>query len=159
MLVDGKATIRFTVDGDAPENSNCGMIIDYSGIDASDNRKINRNDGLLPNVVERVFTRAGAYDVKARGGRVAGTLACSGTAMVQIVATEPATSAAVPPSAAMSASACYRGWRFSQSRADRKSGAFTCKPRRSDMQAPEDRIECPANLTYFENGATYGCSL
>jgi hypothetical protein len=66
MLVDGKATIRFTVDGDAPENSNCGMIIDYSGIDASDNRKINRNDGLLPKVVERVFTRAGAYDVKAR---------------------------------------------------------------------------------------------
>ena len=59
MLVDGKATIRFTVDGDAPENSNCGMIIDYSGIDASDNRKINRNDGLLPKVVERVFTRAG----------------------------------------------------------------------------------------------------
>jgi hypothetical protein len=134
MLVDGKATIRFTVDGDAPENSNCGMIIDYSGIDASDNRKINRNDGLLPNVVERVFTRTGAYDVKARGGRVAGTLACSGTAMVQIVVTEPATSAAVPPSAAMSASACYRGWRFSQSRADRKSGAFTCKPRRSDCR-------------------------
>jgi hypothetical protein len=26
------------------------MIIDYSGIDASDDRKINRNDGLLPKV-------------------------------------------------------------------------------------------------------------
>lgn len=61
MLVDGKATIRFTVDGDAPENSNCG--------------------------------------------------------------------------------------------------AFTRKPRTSDMQAPEKRIECPAGLTYFEKGATYGCSL
>src|SRR5450759_1705505 len=121
MLVDGKATIRFTVDGDAPENSNCGMIIDYSGIDASDNRKINRNDGLLPRVVERVFTRAGAYDVKARGGRVGGTLACSGRTMVQIVVTEPPKSAGMPQPAAMSASACYRGWLFSQTRADRKA--------------------------------------
>ncbi len=159
MLVDGKATIRFTVDGDAPESSNCGMIIDYSGIDTPDNRKINSNDGLLPKVVERVFTRAGAYDVKVRGGRVGGTLACSGRAMVQIIVAGPPTSAAVPAPDAMSASACYRGWRFSQTRADRNSGAFTCKPRKSDMQAPERRIECPSGLAYFETGATYGCTL
>ena len=166
MLVDGKATIRFTVEGDAPDNSNCGMIIEYSGIDTPDNRKINSSDGLLPKVVERVFTRAGAYDVQARGGRVAGTLGCSGRAMVQVlVSAPPATAAVAPPvaamprQAAMGPSACYQGWRFSQSRTEKKSGAFTCKPKKSGMQAPEKRLECPADLTYFEKGATYGCSL
>lgn len=158
MLVQGKATMRFTVDGDAPEDSNCGLIIDYSGIDTADNRKINKSDGLLPKMVEHVFTRPGAYDVKARGGRVGGALGCSGQAMVQIVVTGPPTSAAMPEAASASASACYRGWRFSQTRAERKIGAFTCKPRKSDMQAPEKRIECPADLTYFEKGATYGCA-
>jgi len=158
MLVDGKATIRFTVNGEAPEHSNCGIIIDYSGVDTPDNRKINNSDGLLPKVVEHVFVRPGAYDVKARGGRVGGTLGCSGRAMVQIVVTEPTPSAAMPRPEVMSATACYQGWRFSQSSADRKIGAFTCKPRRSDMQAPEKRIECPANLVYFEKGATYGCA-
>ena len=165
MLVDGKATIRFTVDGDAPDNSNCGMIIEYSGIDTPDNRKISSSDGLLPKVVERVFTRAGAYDVQARGGRVAGTLGCSGRAMVQVLVSAPPAPAAVAPPAAMprpaamGASACYRGWRFSQTRAEKNSGAFTCKPKKSGMQAPEKRIECPTDLTYFEKGATYGCSL
>jgi hypothetical protein len=59
----------------------------------------------------------------------------------------------------MRASACYEGWRFSQNQAGRSSGAFTCKPRRSDMQMSQQRIECPAGLSYFEKGATYGCSL
>ena len=161
VLVDGKATIRLTVDGDAPENSNCGIIIDYSG-DTSDNRKINKKDGLLPRVVEHVFTRAGVYEIKARGGRVASTLACNGKATAQVIVTDSPKAAAMPAPgapAAMSATGCYRGWRYSQSKADKKSGAFTCKPRRTGMQAPEKRIECPAGLTYFEKGATYGCSL
>jgi hypothetical protein len=64
----------------------------------------------------------------------------------------------MPEPAGTSAAACYRGWRFSQTRADRKSGAFTCEPRKSDMQPPEKRIEDPANLTCFEKGATYGCA-
>jgi len=58
--------IRFTVDGDSPDNSNCGLIVQYSGIDTSDNRKINNKDGLFPKVIEHAFTRAGSYDVKAR---------------------------------------------------------------------------------------------
>lgn len=157
-LVDGKAAIRFTVDGEAQPNSNCGVIIEYSGIDSPDNRKVNDRDGLLPKVVEHVFTRPGAYDVKARGGRVGGTLGCSGRAMVQIVITEPSRPADMRQPSAQRASACYPGWRFSQTRAERDSGAFSCKPRRSDMQVPEQRIACPANLVYFEKGATYGCA-
>jgi hypothetical protein len=56
-------------------------------------------------------------------------------------------------------SGCYQGWRFSQIQADRSSGAFACRPKRSGMQAPQQHIECPAGLIYFEKGATYGCSL
>lgn len=158
-LVDGRATIRFTVDGDASENTNCGLIIEYSGIDTPDNRKVNSSDGLFPKVVEHVFTRADAYDVRAKGGRVASTPGCGGRAMVQIVVTAPPAPAAMPAPGTGRASPCYRGWRFSQSQADRESGAFTCTPRRSAMQVPERRIQCPANLIYFEKGATYGCGL
>ena len=158
-LVDGKAAIKFAVDGEAAADSNCGLIIEYSGIDTPDNRKVNGKDGLWPIVVEHVFTRPGAYDVKAKGGRVGGTLGCSGQAMVQIVVTAPPAAAAMPRHGGMRKSACYQGWRFSQNQADRSSGAFACKPKRSDMQAPQQRIECPAGLIYFEKGTTYGCSV
>jgi hypothetical protein len=159
-LADGKAAIKFAVDGEAAADSNCGVIIEYSGIDTPDNRKVNSKDGLWPKVVEHVFTQPGAYDVKAKGGRVGGTLGCSGQAMVQVVVTAPPAAAAMPRhSSGMRSSACYQGWRFSQKQADKSSGAFTCKPKRSDMQAPQQRIECPAGLVYFEKGATYGCSL
>ena len=44
QLEGGQAVIKFTVDGDSPENSNCGLIVQYSGIDTSDNRKIKEKE-------------------------------------------------------------------------------------------------------------------
>ena len=165
QLEGGQAVIKFTVDGDSPENSNCGLIVQYSGIDTSDNRKINNKDGLFPKVIEHTFTRAGSYDVKAKGGRVTTTLGCSGEATVKVVISDAPkplvregrrgaaeARAKLPP-------ACHEGWTISQTKADKKSGSYTCKPRRKGtVKAPEQRVECPEGLTYFEKGATFGCS-
>jgi len=164
QLEGGRAVIRFTVDGDSPDNSNCGLIVQYSGIDTSDNRKINNKDGLFPKVIEHAFTRAGSYDVKAKGGRVAATLGCSGEATVKVVISDAPqpfarerrrgaadAGAKLPP-------ACHRGWTISQTRADKKFGSYTCKPKKGTVNPPEQRVECPEGLTYFEKGATFGCS-
>lgn len=164
QLDGGRAVIKFTVDGDSPENSNCGLIVQYSGIDTSDNRKINNKDGLFPKVIEHAFTRAGSYDVKAKGGRVTSTLGCSGEATVRVVISEAPKPLAgegrrraaeaktkLPPS-------CHKGWTISQTKADKKSGSYTCKPKKGTTKPPEQRVECPEGLSYFEKGATFGCS-
>ena len=164
QLDGGQAVFRFTVDGDSPENSNCGLIVQYSGIDTSDNRKINNKDGLFPKVIEHAFNRAGSYDVKAKGGRVTTTLGCSGEATVRVVISDAQqararegrrgaaeTRAKLPP-------ACHKGWTISQTKADKRNGSYTCKPRKGTLKPPEQRVECPDGLTYFEKGATFGCS-
>ncbi len=164
QLDGGQAVIRFTVDGDSPENSNCGLLVQYSGIDTSDNRKINNKDGLFPKVIEHAFNRAGSYDVKAKGGRVTTTLGCSGEATVRVVISDAQqararegrrgaaeTRAKLPP-------ACHKGWTISQTKADKKNGSYTCKPRKGTLKPPEQRVECPDGLSYFEKGATFGCS-
>lgn len=164
QLEGGRASINFTVEGDSPETSNCGLIIEYSGIDTPDNRKINSKDGLFPKVVEHSFTRAGTYDVKAKGGKVGPIFGCSGQATVKVVindAPKAAAGAAKPGAAGAAAGAvklCQEGWTLAQSKADKKSGAYTCKPKKGVVKAPEKRAECPAGLTYFEKGATFGCS-
>lgn len=159
-LEGGRAIVKFTVEGDSPENTNCGLIIEYSGIDPTDNRKINNRDGLFPKVVEHAFTRAGTYDVKAKGGKVGPIFGCSGQATVKVVindAPKPAAAAAKGAGARLPAP-CHQGWTISQTAADKKSGAYTCKPKKGVVKPPEKRAECPDGLVYFEKGATFGCS-
>lgn len=164
QLEGGRAVINFTVEGDSPETSNCGLIIEYSGIDTPDNRKINNRDGLFPKAVEHSFTRAGTYEVKAKGGKVGPIFGCSGQATLKVVINDaPKAAAAVAkPGASSTAAAtpasCQEGWKISQTKADKKIGAYTCKPKKGVVKAPEKRTECPAGLTYFEKGATFGCS-
>lgn len=164
QLEGGRATIKFTIDGDSPQDSNCGLIVEYSGIDASDNRKINNRDGLFPRTIEHAFTRPGSYDVKAKGGKVTNIFGCSGEATVKVVISEPPkppVGSTKPGTAAATAklpAACHEGWTITQTKADKKIGAYTCKPKKGTVKAPEKRVECPAGLAYFEKGATFGCS-
>src|SRR5512146_1297368 len=163
VLEGGRAVIKFTIDGDAPEDSNCGIYVEYSGTDTPDNRKLNSKDGLFPKVIEHSFTRAGNYNVEARGRKVGATLGCLGQAKVAIAIREaPKAAAAQARAAGAGASAkrtpvCGEGWRLVQTKAGRKSGAYTCKPKKGVTKAPETRAECPAGLVYFEKGATFGC--
>ena len=114
QLESGKANMKFTVEGDSPETSNCGLIIEYSGIDTPDNRKINNRDGLFPKVVEHSFARAGTYDVKAKGGKVGPIFGCSGEATLRVVINDAPKAAAAKPGAAGTAAgpaaACPKGW-------------------------------------------------
>ena len=164
VLEGGRAVIKFTVEGDSPENSNCGLIIEYSGIDTPDNRKINNKDGLFPKVIEHSFIRAGSYDVKAKGGKVGSIFGCSGQATVKVVITDPpkpAIGSTKPGAAGATAklpAACHEGWTISQTKADKKTGSYTCKPKKGTVKPPEKRVDCPEGLSYFEKGATFGCS-
>ena len=164
VLEGGRAVVKFTVDGDAPENSNCGIYIEYSGTDTPDNRKLSSKDGLFPKVIEHSFTRAGTYNVEARGRKVGGTLGCFGKANAKITIGEAPKAAASWTRAAGSragariAPLCGEGWTLVQTKAGRKIGAYTCKPKKGVLNPPESRAECPAGLVYFEKGATFGCS-
>jgi len=164
VLEGGRAVIKFTIDGDAPENSNCGIYVEYSGTDTPDNRKLSSKDGLFPKVIEHSFTRAGTYDVEVRGRKVGATLGCFGEAKVKIAIGEaPKAAASGARAAGSSASAklapvCGEGWTLVQTKAGKKIGAYTCKPKKGVLKAPETRAECPAGLIYFEKGATFGCS-
>lgn len=164
VLEGGRAVVKFTVDGDAPENSNCGIYIEYSGTDTPDNRKLSSKDGLFPKVIEHSFTRAGTYNVEVRGRKVGATLGCFGEATVKIVIREAPKAAAAKAHAATAGSGtkpapvCGEGWYLVQTKAGKKTGAYTCKPKKGVLKAPETRAECPAGLTYFEKGATFGCS-
>ncbi len=164
VLEGGRAVIKFTVDGDAPENSNCGIYIEYSGTDTPDNRKLSSKDGLFPKVIEHSFTRAGTYNVEVRGRKVGATLGCFGEATVKIAIREAPKAAAAKAHAAEAgagakpAPVCGEGWNLVQTKAGKKTGSYTCKPKKGVVKAPEKRAECPAGLVYFEKGATFGCS-
>jgi len=161
VLEGGRAMIKFTIDGDAPQDSNCGIYIEYSGTDTPDNRKLSSTDGLFPKVIEHSFTRAGTYDVEVRGRKVGATLGCFGEATVKIVIREAPKGAAAKVHAARAgakpAPVCGEGWNLVQTKAGKKTGAYTCKPKKGVTKAPETRAECPAGLIYFEKGATFGC--
>ena len=112
-------------------------------------------------MVEHNFTRAGTYDVKAKGGKVGATLGCFGEATVKVVVRDVpkvAAKAHATGTGAKASPTCPVGWRLAQSKAGKKSGAYTCKPKKGVSKPPEKRAECPAGLNYFEKGATFGCS-
>jgi len=172
-LQGGKATVKFTIDGDSPSNSNCGLIVQYSGADTQDNRKLNGQDIKFPLVVEHVFTHPGTFNVVAKGDKVNNAFRCFGEANVKVVINDapaaakaapkdakaaPAKDAAKAPTAAAAKASCPTGWTLTQTSADKKSGAYTCKPKKKDQAPPDKRAECPAGLTYYEKGATFGCS-
>jgi len=164
-LQAGKATVKFTIDGDSPSNSNCGLIVQYSGADTQDNRKLDGKNIKFPLVIEHVFIHPGTFNVVAKGDKVNNAFRCFGEANVKVVINDapaakadPAKVAAKAPAATVAKASCPTGWTLSQTGADKKSGAYTCKPKKKDQPPPEKRAECPAGLTYYEKGATFGCS-
>jgi len=175
-LQAGKAAVKFTIDGDSPANSNCGLIVQYSGADTQDNRRLNGKDIKFPLVIDHVFTHPGTFNVVAKGDKVNNAYRCFGEANVKVVindapaakvapakdaaksdASKPAAKAPAAAVAAAPKASCPTGWTLSQTSAEKKSGAYTCRPKKKDQAPPEKRAECPAGLTYYEKGATFGC--
>lgn len=157
-LEGGKATVKFTVSGEASDSDNCGYWVDYGDGTSPDTRIISQKDGLFPRYHEHTFTKAGGYSVRVKGQRVKTTLGCVGeaTAFVTVVDAAPAAkggaakgTAAAP---AASAPACPSGWDLVKGSHNAKTGAYICS-----VKAPEKKLECPVGTRYFSEGARIGC--
>lgn len=155
MLEGGKATVKFTVSGEAEESDNCGYWVEYGDGQSPDTRVISQREGLFPRSHERTFTQPGTYAVKARGQRVRTTLGCLGEAAATItVSAPPAAGKATAPAAKAAAVAptCPEGWQLVKGSHNPNTGAFSCS-----VKLPEKKLACGPGLKYFEKGAVVGC--
>jgi hypothetical protein len=146
-LVDGKATVRFTVSGRNTEGD-CGIWIDYGDQGSPDTRIVGNRDGVLPRQFEHTFGRPGQYTVTVLGKRVKTTSGCDGQASTVVTVVEAVRERPRGPVAA----SCPPGWALREGSLDRRTGAFTCVP-----AYPQQRIDCGPGLRYFERDGMLGC--
>jgi hypothetical protein len=147
VLVDGKASVRFLVDGQINDDSDCGLWIEYGDQGSPDTRVVGRKEGMLPREFEHTFGAPGQYTVTAKGQRVKQTSACNGAASTRVTVLEERQR---PRRAA--AASCPEGWQLRDGSFNRETGAFTCTP-----AYPSQRIDCGPGLHYFESGDQIGC--
>jgi len=147
-LVDGKATVRFTVSGRNTEGD-CGLWVDYGDQGSPDTRILGNREGALPREFTHTFSRPGQFTVTAMGKRVKTTAGCEGQVSTVVNVVEAARDRGRGPAAAAS---CPPGWALREGSFDRRTGAFTCLP-----AYPQQRMECGPGLRYFERDGTLGC--
>ena len=146
-------TVTVTAQLELGENPNCGLHVHF-GDGVSSTFKVNQaKDTTI--AATHVYAKAGSYTVMAEPKRVGGVLKCNGSnqkAAVTVAATQTATAAAAAPAAAAAAAApaCPAGWKLAAKSVNKKTGAFECTAK-AGTAAPAARLECPGNLTYFEN--------
>jgi hypothetical protein len=150
-----------TVQFDVVAGTNCGLRLHW-GDGSSGDYKINQAKDI-PLVVQHSWDKPGSYVVKAEGKSQGMTVKCGGRnqettlvvsappAAVPAAAAAPAPAPATPAANATMARSgtCPAGWTLNKPGVG-KNGGFTCgaKPGTS---APAQRVECPGDLTYFEN--------
>jgi hypothetical protein len=151
VLVNGKATVRFTVSGSAEESDSCGLWVNYGDGDSPDTRIVSKSDGLFPRTFEHTFTKPGGFSVKAKGQRVKQTFGCSGEVetFIQVAAAAPAAGAS---SAAAAVPACPDGWQLAPKSYNKSTGAFACS-----AKPPAAKLACGAGLAYYEKDGLIGC--
>lgn len=147
VLVDGKATVRFTVSGQTNEDTDCGMWIEYGDKGSPDTRIIGRSTGHLPREFDHSFGTAGQFTVTARGQRVKQTFGCSGDASTVVTVVEERQSRR-----RAAAESCPDGWMLREGSFNRQTGAFTCTP-----AYPAQQMDCGPGLRYFESDKQIGC--
>lgn len=157
VLQDGKATIRFTVNGNADDSDNCGIYVQYGDGDSPDTRIINQKEGLFPRTFEHTFTKPGGFSVKAVGQRVRQTFGCNGEATTFVTITEPAAQKGGPAGkgagkAAAAAPSCPEGWTLAGNTYNKATGEFSC-----NAKPPAAKMACGPGLVYYEKGSTIGC--
>lgn len=140
-------SVTVTAQLELTENPNCGLHLHF-GDGASATFKINQaKDGTV--TATHAYARAGRYTVVAEPKRVGVVLKCLGDNQKAVVTVAAAgvTKAATAPAAAPQ---CPAGWKLAPRSVNKKTGAFECNAK-AGTAAPAARLECPGNLTYFEN--------
>lgn len=148
MLVNGKATVKFMVSGQATDPGDCGVWVNYGDQDSPDTRVIGRSEGMYPREFVHTFTRAGQFNVTAKGERVKQTFGCGGEASTVVTVVE----AGQGRRRGATAASCPAGWQLSEGSFNRETGAFTCAP-----SYPSEPMQCPPGLRYFERDNLIGC--
>lgn len=146
-LVDGKATVRFTISGQGNDAGECGIYVNYGDQSAPEMRGIGRQDGMFKGEFVHTFVRPGQYKIIAKGERGRQDVACGGEAVTSIDVVESGRGRRRDVAAS-----CPDGWQMREGSFNRESGAFTCVP-----AYPAQRMECGPGLRYFERDNTIGC--
>lgn len=148
--------------------TNCGMRMNWGDGAISEN-KINQAQDV-PFIATHAYAKPGTYTVMAEPHRVGSSLKCNGknqsinvTVAAPVVAAAPVASAPVavapvakPAAAAVAAApmakagTCPAGWKLAAP-VNKKTKAFTCTAK-ANTKLPDVQVECPGDLTYFENG-------
>ncbi len=150
--------------------ANCGLSLDW-GDGTPDNIKIEKAD-QMPYKASHTYAKPGEYKVNISGKKVTSHLPCVGKSHTSVVkVTAPAPVAAAPAAAPASAplvaapvakaapaavataagSSCPAGWKLNAKSVNKKTKAFTCMAK-PGTAVPAASIECPGDLSYFENG-------
>jgi hypothetical protein len=145
-------SVRITVSFDVEVGINCGLRLRFGDGRTADYKISQQKD--IPLTVARTYSAAGDYEIAAEPRTVAPALKCNGN--VQSVTLKVAATGAGPAPAgkgdkrAGSAKPdphCPDGWALMR-RSVKKSGAYTC---RAEPGTRAVKLECPAELNYFEN--------
>ena len=147
-LVDGKATVKFMVNGQSNEGE-CGLWVEYGDQSPPDTHIVGKKAGsTLPKGFEHTFTRPGQFTVTASGRRVKTAAGCEGQASTVVTVAE----AGRERGRGSGPATCPAGWALREGSFDRRTGAFTCVP-----AYPQQRIDCGPGLRYFERDGMLGC--
>jgi hypothetical protein len=154
--------VTITANFDDAANPNCNVRV-YFGDGASHDFKINQLKDV-PLVTRRTYAKPGNYTVRVEGKTALPTLKCVGqTKSAKVAVMAPPPPAPPPPkpadpAAAAGTPACPAGWTLDAKSQNKKTGAFTCSAKAGTV-LPMARIDCPGNLSYFENKtkAQLGC--
>lgn len=149
-LQGGKATVKFTVSGEAAAGDSCGYFVEYGDGAAGDSRIAGDKEGRFPRSHARTFTKPGNYVVRAKGQRVKTTFGCDGDVTTLVVV---AAGAAAPAKRATAAGpSCPSGWALDERSVNAATGAYSCL-----AQPPAKKLACGPGLNYYEKPGMIGC--
>lgn len=137
--IERGGSVKATVNFEVYSGINCGIRLHW-GDGVADDVKINQKKDA-PWIAEHKYTNAGSYEVMAEPKTQGLTPRCGGdNQRVNVVVRRSA--AAVNP--------CPDGWRLSKAGVSWSNKSFTCTAPANSI-LPAQRLECPGNLSYFEN--------
>ena len=149
-------TVKLTADLEAKGNQiNCGLLFVWGDGTTSSEKITSERD--IPRVATHTYAKAGNYTVSVEPTKAGSSLKCLGkdlkatvaVAALPVTATPVAAASAAKP-AAKPADLCPADWKLAKPGMNKKTQAFTCTAK-PNTKLPEAKVNCPGDLTYFEN--------
>lgn len=139
--------VKITVTTEGEPQTNCGLRINFGDGEVRE-IKIASDHSQFPVTVNKTYTKAGNFVVKARGTTINMRGRCQGEAETKVTV-----AAATPVPTAASAN-CPEGYKLKGKVG--KAGDFTCTAEKG-AKKPEKVLECKEGLEYFQSKSSLGC--